>query len=186
MSRPRYPPRIVLVLACLAVLLAAATMVRRLHPARGESTRTELAGFTEGDVRVAIALERAHGSSHASLRARFAPVRPGFRHYALELPRDGLSGIGRPTLLEIVTGLRAAGRLRADRVPGEIRSDVLRLRFPVYPPGPVTLTLPVTRAPDGPARAELSVTYMACSERTCMPPIIDRHVRVTLPPRSAR
>jgi hypothetical protein len=185
MSATPRPTRIVLVVACLAVLLAGATIARRLQLSRAASTHTDLAGFTERDVRVAIELERARGSgSHAWLRAHFTPVRPGFRLYAMELPRNGLSGIGRPTLLEIVTaeGLRAAGGLRADRVPGEIRSDVLGLRFPAYPPGPVTLSLPVTLAANGAARAELSVTYMTCGERTCMPPTIDRRVRVTLPP----
>ena len=185
MSSPRRPTRIVLVLAGLAVLLAGATIARRLRPARGEGTHIDLASFTERDVRVEIVLEHVRGSGgHAWLRAHFTPVRPGFRLYAMELPRDGLSGIGRPTLLEIVTaeGLRAAGNLQADRAPGEIRSDVLGLRFPVYPPGPVTLSLPVTLPADGTARAELSVTYMTCSERTCMPPAIDRRVHVTLPP----
>ncbi len=173
--------RLVALLACAGIVLAGATVARRLRSSRAASTVTALAGFSERDVRVEITLEQASRSRGTRLRARFTPTRPGFRLYAKELPRAGLSGIGRPTLLEVVAGLRATGPLRADRVPGEIRSDVLGLRFPVYPPGPVMLSLPVVPAPSGARTAELSLTYMACSERTCMPPVIDRRARVLLP-----
>ncbi len=171
--------RLAIVFAGVAVVLAGGIVARRLGT-RGTSTRAALADFTERDVRVEIAFEQARGRG-GWLRARFTPTRPGFRLYAKELPRGGLSGIGRPTLLEVVAGLRATGPLQADRVPGEIRSDALGLRFPVYPAGPVTLSLPVTRAPSGATVAELSLTYMTCSERTCMPPVIDRRARVLLP-----
>ncbi len=170
-----------IVLAGAAVVLGGATVARRLSTARATPTPAVLAGFTERDVRVEIAFEEGRGGE-SWLRARFTPTRPGFRLYAKELPRGGLSGIGRPTLLELVAGLRATGPLHADRVAGEIRSDLLGLRFPVYPAGSVTLSLPVTRTPNDAGAAELSLTYMACSERTCMPPVIDRRVRVRVPP----
>ncbi len=172
-----------LLVGALVLVFGGATVATRLTRGRAPASLA-LAGFTERDVRVEIALERAGGSAgESSLRARFTPTRPGFRLYAKDLPRDGLEGIGRPTLLEIVSapGLKPIGPLRADRAPGEIRSDVLGLTFPVYPPGPVTLDLPVRLTGERPTTAELSVTYMTCSERTCMPPAIDRRVTVNVP-----
>ena len=35
------------------------------------------------------------------IRARFTPDDPGFHLYSSELPREGVSGLGRPTLVEV-------------------------------------------------------------------------------------
>lgn len=169
-------------LGCLALLGATVRMgVGRLHGERGPA-REDLARFTDQDVAVEVSYER-DARGRIQLAARFTPTRRGFRLYAMELPKQGVKGIGRPTLLEISRAptLRATGPLSADQSAGEVRSDVLGLTLPAYPPGPVTLRLPVAVETSHGATATLSVTYMACSERKCMPPVEDRHVTVRVP-----
>jgi hypothetical protein len=166
----------------LVVALAALTLVRGPGRTGARAPAAALAAFNERDVRVALALD-CESSGRGWLSARFTPLRAGFHLYGMELPRDGLSGIGRPTLLEVVhaPGLRLAGPIRADRPTEPLRDSILELTFPVYPAGPVTLRAPVAFAAPGPLPAELSVTYMTCNGRRCLPPTVDRRVQVVLP-----
>jgi hypothetical protein len=149
--------------------------------------RWEVASFTARDVAVVVSVER-DGAGKTWLAGRFTPTRPGFHLYGKDLPKQGLRGIGRPTLLEIVAspGMRAAGPLEADRAPADLTVDVLGLKFPAYPAGPVTLRQPVAFTRPGRTTAELSVTYMACTEGTCLAPAIDKRFSVTIPEAGTR
>ena len=51
------------------------------------------------------------GGTQGEVAAVFRPLRPGFHLYGPELPRDGIDGAGRPTLLEVKpgSGWRAVG-----------------------------------------------------------------------------
>ena len=148
------------------------------------SRASELASFTARDVAVKISLvRRADGKRFLS--ATYTPFRKGFYLYAKDLPRNGVRGLGRPTLLEIVSSpvLKATGALTADKPTTDLVFKSLNLTFPVYPAGRVTLTLPVTQKYRGERRAILSVTYMTCSDQVCMPPVEDKRIAVTLPDR---
>jgi hypothetical protein len=164
----------------LAALAVAATVAG--CRADGGPRRWALASFTDRDVAVELALEH-DAAGTAWLAGTFTPTRQGFHLYGKDLPKEGLRGIGRPTLLEIASGesMRAAGPVQADRATSDLLVPELGLRFPVYPAGPVTLRRPVTFTRQGSAPAELSVTYMACTEGSCLAPAIDRRVRVTIP-----
>jgi hypothetical protein len=171
----------------LAVAAAAAALGVGGHwmlHGRGASSAGPwtLASFTRRDVAVEVRLER-DPAGRTWLAGTFTPTRPGFHLYGKDLPREGIRGIGRPTLLEIVPSpsLRAAGPLVADKPEGELAVGILGLRFPVYPAGPVTLRQPVTLARRGAGTAEVSVTYMACTEGTCLAPVVDHRFTVTLP-----
>jgi len=161
--------------AALALLLVACEAA----PAR-RAERT-LASFSANEVAVTIAVEADSGGA-VRLRASFAPTRSGLHLYSMDLPRDGLGGMGRPTLLEVVPSpaVRSVGALSADRAPVPLLVPRLGLTFPVYPDGPVTLRLPiaVTRPR---SRVTLSVTYMACTGQRCFPPVIGRQIPVDLP-----
>ena len=52
----------------------------------------------------------------------------------------------------------------------------------VYPAGPVTLSLPVI-LPEGKGwvQEQVSITYEACSDMTCLTPVIDKLVPVRVP-----
>ena len=113
------------------------------------------------------------------LTVRFTPEQPGFHLYSVDLPPDGIGGVGRPTRLEVGGGLAAVGA----PVPGArtmaLRIDGIDAPLPVYPDGPVTLRQAVRVTPGRPALAWVS--YAACSGSTCLPPVTRREVALALP-----
>jgi len=142
-----------------------------------------LAQFAENDVFTKIEV-RKHPSGHMELLGTFTPAREHFHLYSKDLPENGLNGLGRPTLLEIIpsNGIQQTGLLTAYQATSDIYMEVLGLPFPVYPEGPVVLGLPFELVNKHQATSvELSVTYMACSDQTCLPPVIDKHISVKIP-----
>jgi hypothetical protein len=113
---------------------------------------------------------RLHGGT---LTATYRPDRPGFHLYSAAMPPDGIDGLGRPTVLSAGRGLTATGPAVADREPVTLREIELGVDLPVYPDGPVTLTLPVAAA--GPP-AEAVIGYAACSATRCLMPVTGRTV----------
>jgi hypothetical protein len=54
--------------------------------------------------------------------------------------------------------------------------------FPVYPAGPVTLSLPIELIGNSNAiSAEVAITYMACNEKICSPPVINKLISIEIP-----
>src|SRR6266513_5347396 len=149
--------------------------------ARVQSERWPLTRFAEHDVSVEIALERSR-SGTTWIVGTYTPSRATLHLYGKDLPRSGIHGVARPTLLELVSSasIRPAGPLVADQPTIELQVAALGLTFPVYPAGAVTLRLPVTLTARDSATAVLSVTYMACSDRTCLAPVIDRRIAVKI------
>jgi hypothetical protein len=170
-----------LIVFAAAVLIAGGLAISQGLKGGGRST--PLAAFSEHNVEVAISLE-GDPKNGLVLTGVFKPTEPEFHLYSKDLPRDGLQGVGRPTLLEVVStdGMRATGPLTADQPEEANYVDVLNISFPVYPAGPVSLRLPVEISPGSAGKqAEISVTYMACKGGACLPPVIDKHITVTLP-----
>ncbi|HSU14724.1 hypothetical protein [Longimicrobium sp.] len=178
---------LIAVVAAAGALGVGGTWLARRGDAGAAHGPWALESFTARDVAVEVRLER-DAAGKTWLTGTFTPTKPGFHLYGKDLPKEGIRGIGRPTLLEIASSpsLRAAGPMVADRAVSDLVVGILGLRFPVYPAGPVTLRQPVTFARPGAATAELSVTYMACTEGTCLAPAIDRRFTVTLPDAAAR
>ncbi|HLY25990.1 MAG TPA: thioredoxin family protein [Aggregatilineales bacterium] len=145
----------------------------------------QLAEFEENGVRVVIALER-DAKADACLAATYTPRAPGFHLYDSGLPRTGINGVGRPTLLEIVTtqGIEPSGPLSASVAPLEDRLVGFDAPFTIYPDGPVTLRQPIRiSAGKQSATAVLAITYMACSSHgVCLPPVEYHRLAVTIPP----
>src|SRR6059058_296002 len=150
-------------IACVILLGAGA--------ARVQSERWPLTRFAEHDVSVEIALERSR-SGTTWIVGTYTPSRATLHLYGKDLPRSGIHGVARPTLLELVSSasIRPAGPLVADQPTIELQVAALGLTFPVYPEGAVTLRLPVTLTAKDSATAVLSVTYMGCSDRICLAP----------------
>jgi thiol-disulfide isomerase/thioredoxin len=148
-----------------------------------KKTWLALSSFTQHGIRVDLALEK-DSSGQAWLAGTFSPTEADTHLYGKDLPATGLDGLGRPTRLSVssVSGLAAAGALIANRPVEDDRIDLLKQTFPVYPAGPVTLRFPVTVPARGATtRAELSVTYMGCGPKGCMPPVVDRRIAVVVP-----
>jgi len=161
-------------IACVILLGAGA--------ARVQSERWPLTRFAEHDVSVEIALERSR-SGTTWIVGTYTPSRATLHLYGKDLPKSGIHGVARPTLLELVSSasIRPAGPLVADQPTIELQVAALGLTFPVYPEGAVTLRLPVTLTAKDSATAVLSVTYMACSDRICLAPVIDKRIAVRIP-----
>ena len=123
--------------------------------------------FSDGGVRVVANLSTLDGSG--TLSVTLTPLRKGFRLYSMDLPPAGIDGLGRPTRVGLVEGLVATGRAVASRPVTSLRLSGLTTVLPVYPDGPVTVTIPV-RSTKG-TRPALTVSYAACSVATCLPPV---------------
>jgi thiol-disulfide isomerase/thioredoxin len=160
----------------------AVELTKLLQDWAPKSRDCELATFTEHGVRVSVGLDRDR-SGGLWLSGSFAPVTADTHLYATSLPAEGIQGLGRPTRLAIAAGshLRSVGPPVADRPVLSDRIEGIGAVLPVYPPGPVTVRIPVVldRAPD--PRAEVLVSYMACGARGCLAPVTDRRVSFAVP-----
>ncbi len=167
-----------------AVLLLATLGIYVLlsrTPTTSFTIQQSLAKFTEKGVSVEVAVEKDQ-AGQTWLASTFTPTQPRFHLYSKDLPRTGISGVGRPTLLEVIApaDLRPIGSLQADRPVQELYFDILRQSFPVYPDGAVTVRLPIERPARSAIPIELAITYMACSDTTCLPPVENKHISATL------
>jgi hypothetical protein len=139
-----------------------------------------LAAFTANDVYVSIQLE-GDQNMVPLLSATFIPP-DGYHLYSKDVPRKGTNGLGRPTLLELMAGsrMKAISELMesvAPQVPSFEPKELL-----VYPSGEVTLSMEVELPPgDEWLDDSVSVTYMACSDQLCKPPVVAKIVAVRIP-----
>lgn len=164
-------------LSLLAVTCAPATPKPQL--ARGAALT--LTTFSQNSVEVVVKLQRAV-DGQISLTATFTPVEPGFHLYSKDIPRYGVNGLGRPTLLELGgnSKMQALGALIESVGAGISSADPSGVL--IYPDGPVTLTLPVHLPPGNTwAADEISLTYMACSAGGCKAPVQGQTVPVKVP-----
>ncbi|WP_431678290.1 hypothetical protein [Kitasatospora sp. KL5] len=161
-------------LAAVLALCPAAACSADDRPAAAPSS----ARFTENGVTVDLSLGKWDGSA-GTLTAVFTPERAGYHLYSLDLPPDGIDGVGRPTSLRLRGGLEQTGRPAADSAPHPLQLPGDLPAVPVYPDGPVTVTLPVHRTASG--AATVLVGYAACSEtQGCMLPVDGHPVELTL------
>ncbi|HKW02951.1 MAG TPA: thioredoxin family protein [Vicinamibacterales bacterium] len=160
-----------------------AELLARLQEWAPKQRWLELGSSTERGVQVSIALER-DTAGLVWLAARFAPTVADTHLYATALPDEGLDGIGRPTRLAIVPsrGLTALGEPSADRPVELDRIDALGAALPIYPAGPVTLRVPVSLARGARTTpAVVDVSYMACSPKGCLAPVLHKRTAVSIP-----
>lgn len=139
-----------------------------------------LTSFTEHGVRVDLALDR-DSTGRVWLSATYAPTEPDAHLYSKDLPVNGIEGLGRPTLLALVppSAMTVTGPVVANRPVELDRIDALNLAMPVYPAGPVTLRIPVNLPPAGSTtRAVVSISYMACGPKGCLPPVDNKRVTI--------
>jgi hypothetical protein len=162
----------------LTLTLVLAACAKSPAPATGKSY--PLATSTGNFVTVTISLDR-DAAGQAWLSAAFVPMEPQFSLYGKDLPRKGVNGLGRPTLLELVPGsrLQAMGPL-SESVASKQGDGPAGLLL--YPPGPVTLRLPVGLPEvEGWFDDQVSVTYMACSGGICKFPVEGKRIPIRAP-----
>lgn len=154
---------------------------------------TRLAQFSDQGVTVVIGV-KDRTATQATLVATLTPEQPGFHLYSIDLPADGIQGVGRPISLTVQGSLSASGPLAAQTKATTLRLAGTDLTLPVYPDGPVTVDLPVAigaqsgatgqsgqSMPGAQSGATALVGYAACSESACLPPVSGHAVQLTLP-----
>jgi hypothetical protein len=173
---------IVSFLLALALVLTSCD----LSASRTGYARLKLAEFTESYVNVSIILECVD-EGEAVLLATFTPTEEDAHLYSMELPKEGIDGLGRPTLIELPPGasMQPAGDLQESVASyiDEVTPDLPAL--PLYPVGAVTLSLPVM-LPEMDAEwvsDKVIITYMACTSTGCYKPVISKLVEVQVPTR---
>ena len=169
------------VLQIVLIFTLLITSSCRPAPALEPGQTLQLATSAENKVEVTISLTRSEDGQFI-LSATFTPQLLNMHLYSMEIPRDGVDGLGRPTLLELPEGsaLKANGKLTEDLAASQppLQPGDLRL----YPAGPVTLNLPVL-LPNGNnwVNDEIIVTYMACDEQGCRAPVQQKPIAIKIP-----
>ncbi|MFJ5548118.1 hypothetical protein [Streptomyces sp. NPDC093225] len=169
--RPRYARAFGAGLLSTAVLLSVASCTGGDD---GRAADVPTASFSENGVAVTLRVTGWDGA-HGTLTADFVPQEKGFHLYSVDLPAQGVDGIGRPTALAVHGTVRPHGRLTADVPVRKIHSPGTDALLPVYPDGPVTTTLPLTA--DGSGAGYVSVGYALCNATEgCLIPVQDHRV----------
>src|SRR5262249_14653884 len=144
MTRKRIGIVSVIMVAVIVIVAAGYFIFGRSTFNSPKNSTVHFDTITQNHVEVNINLG-AHALGHMFLAATYKPLDAGFHLYSKDLPRTGIDGVGRPTLLELPaqSGLQAAGTV-TDSVPANpVKIEGLDQPFPIYPDGPVTLRVPV-------------------------------------------
>jgi hypothetical protein len=162
------------------ILLILVVSACNKSPNTSISTSLNLTSFNENFVDVSIQLDQSNDGGYL-LSATFTPP-TGFHLYSKDIPLTGVDGLGRPTLLELTEDslLHALGELIESAKAEE--PDFEPRELFVYPLGAVTLSLPI-ELPSGNEWVDetVKVTYMACSESICKPPVVGKVVSIHIP-----
>ncbi|MCI0552063.1 MAG: protein-disulfide reductase DsbD N-terminal domain-containing protein [Anaerolineae bacterium] len=139
-----------------------------------------LVSFTENYVDVSVELIEINNGEYF-LSARFTPP-AGYHLYSKDIPITGVDGLGRPTLLELEDDSTLRGTAELTESVQAIEPDFEPKALLVYPAGAVTLSLPI-HLPDGNEWVEeiVKITYMACNENGCKPPVVRKIVSISIP-----
>ena len=141
----------------------------------------KLATSTEKNVKVTITLKRGN-NDQSILSATFTPQESSLHLYSKDIPKMGINGLGRPTLLELSkdSTLLAVSELTESVSPQVPTTPPFELL--TYPTGPVTLSLYIL-LPNGNTWIddEVFVTYMACDEQACRPPVQQKPIAIKIP-----
>lgn len=167
-----------IILAFLTLIVFAAACTPSPNLARGQSLA--LASSAENGVDVSISIERTSEGIFL-LHATFTPPL-GNHLYSKGIPITGVDGLGRPTLLELPANSKMQALGSLSESVSAIQLDFEYQILPIYPAGPVTLTLPISLPPGaGWVDDVVSVTYMACNDTGCKPPVLGKVIAVRVP-----
>jgi hypothetical protein len=156
----------------LLAVVAVASLARGCAGAGASSPSAELSGRLDDSGVTVVAALTIGPDGTRRVQTTFTPQKTGYHLYSMDLPPGGVNGLGVPTTVTVGGSLRAAGSPTANVPVRNLRIEELDVDLPVYPDGPVTITVPVRRTGNG--RAEVVVTYGACSPSNCMAPVRDR------------
>ncbi|MFE3628439.1 hypothetical protein [Streptomyces goshikiensis] len=170
-------------LAGAALALFATAGLTSCSAAKADQSAPAVTRFTQNGVTVTLAVA-GWKDAKGSLKATFTPTEAGYHLYSTDLPAEGVEGVGRPTSVTVAGGLSADGPASADAEVQRINLPGVESKVPVYPDGPVTLTLPVRAEGEGEGEggasagtAKVLVSFASCNaEEGCNIPVLDRPV----------
>lgn len=171
--RPSRPFRAHLARGAATALLAAVSLTAC---GQGPAPRrpAPVTEFNENGVTVRLSVTDWE-SAAGTLVTTFTPDDAGFHLYSTALPAQGVDGVGRPTQVRPVGAVATAGEMTVDKPVKTIRVPGVRSAVPVYPDGPVTVTLPIRATAAG--EAKVLIGYASCSSTEgCTIPVADRAV----------
>ncbi|MFI8823888.1 hypothetical protein [Streptomyces sp. NPDC053431] len=130
--------------------------------------------FNENGVTVRLSVSDWDASA-GTLVVTFTPDEAGFHLYSTALPAQGIEGVGRPTEVRPTGSVTSAGEMTVDKPVRTIKVPGVTSAVPVYPDGPVTVTLPIRAT--APGEAKVLIGYASCSSTEgCTIPVADRAV----------
>lgn len=161
-------------------LLLLATNTSACQPTLSLNESVVLATSTQNSVEVSISMQRDE-NDRLTLSATFTPQDPSLHLYSKDIPKDGVSGLGRPALLEIPNELaiKVIGELTESisaQPPDSAPEELL-----VYPClfSHAQSAVELTNA--GSRTETVYVTYMACNQQGCRPPVENKAIEIKLP-----
>ena len=137
-----------------------------------------LASFEKNSVAVVITIEPGAKPGTATLVGRFTPKPKTDPLHLYSVDLKGPEGVATALVIRPGQLVEAAGALTAEQTAED--HDGLA----IYPDGPVTVRLPLTVPPtaDGaPVETTVLVSYMACSAKFCLNPVIKTPVKLLIP-----
>jgi hypothetical protein len=173
------PPLLGLVLA-LAGCGGSASSGSPADPTRTATAASASASahFSDSGVDVTLQVTEWNGNS-GMLTAVLRPERATYHLYSVSLPLHGIDGVGRPTRVSVTGAVQSRGLPSASAPVHQLVVPGIPLPLPVYPDGPVTVTVPIRAARSG--AAITSVSYAACSATYgCMVPVTGHRVELTV------
>jgi hypothetical protein len=142
--------------------------------------RAKLTEVTENSVKVSVSLE-ADSVGKPVIRATFTPTEQGLHLYSKDMPEEGVKGFGRPTRLQVIGDvIKPAGPVFSDVSPHDM--EVMDVKLPIYPEGPVTLRQPIEISTGSNLAAQIEISYMACrTGGECKMPVEKKRIELKLP-----
>jgi hypothetical protein len=164
----------------LSFLLLLPFCILACQPILQKKESIPLATSAENGVEVTISMQR-NESDQLFLSATFTPQDPSLHLYSKDIPKTGVEGLGRPALLEIPNDstIKVLGDL-TESVHAQ-SSDSGPQELLVYPEGSITLSLPVKLLDPNVRTETVYVTYMACNQQGCRPPVEHKAIKINLP-----
>jgi hypothetical protein len=149
----------------------------------GRGMSIQLAAFTDPDNSIRVSIQLSQSLDGKIILSATFEAPKDYHLYSKDLVQLGFTNQGRPTRIDLPPGskMKAAGSLSASAESEIYGHDPEGP--PVYPEGPVTLSIPVKlpASQNGWVDDTVSLTYMACSLTTCGSPTVGKHVNVRIP-----
>jgi hypothetical protein len=150
-----------------------------------QSARTperSVLSFERNGVQVEVLMRQAADRT-VDLSAVFTP-QPGFHMYSVDLPAEGLGGLGRPTRFDLTApaAVQVQSELTVTPRAIKVESNLTADPIPIYPAGPVRLTRHLRLvSPSSALTLDAHFSYMSCDDaRGCTVPVRNHHERIVL------